>query len=168
MDRKLRLTHVLAALPLLLIASVSQADDPINAATSGSVIGDEVLYSIGGGNAVSMGRAGNMQSLGVGMGWNNNLMCGNMDLSTTLQNQLSGATEGFNNIMSSVIQGATGAVASLPALIIQRADPALYNLLTNGILQARIDFDRSKAGCTAMAKKMMDIGGKQTGWGVLA
>ena len=36
-----------------------------------------------------------------------------------------------------VIQNATSAVASLPALIIQRADPGLYNLLTNGILQAR-------------------------------
>ncbi len=45
--------------------------------------------------------------------------------------------------MSSVIQSATSAVASLPALI-QRADPGLYNLLTNGVLQARLDFDRSK------------------------
>ena len=40
--------------------------------------------------------------------------------------------------MSSVIQSATSAVASLPALIIQRADPGLYNLLTNGVLQARL------------------------------
>jgi hypothetical protein len=31
--------------------------------------------------------------------------------------------------MNQVIQSATSAVASLPALIIQRADPALYNLL---------------------------------------
>lgn len=149
------------------------SNSPLGAAApgfsnAGSVIGDDVLYSIGGGNAVSMGRAGNMQSIGVGVGWNSNLMCGNMDLSTTLHNQLNGLTDGFQSIMGSVIQNATGAVASLPALIIQRADPGLYNLLTNGILQARLDFDRSKASCRAMAERMASIAGNQTGWGSLA
>src|SRR3546814_4015404 len=91
-----------------------------------------------------MDGAGNMQSIGVGIGWNSNLICGDMSITTTLQNQLNGITNGFQTIMSNVIQNATSAVASLPALIIQRADPGLYNLLTNGILQARLDFDRSK------------------------
>jgi integrating conjugative element protein (TIGR03755 family) len=160
---------LLARLPLLaLFVSATAQAEPLNAQTSGSVIGDDVLYSIGGGNAVTMGRAGNMQSIGVGVGWNSNLMCGNMDLSTTLQNQLNGATDGFRNIMSSVIQGATGAVASLPALIIQRADPGVYNLLTNGILQARLDFDRAKVSCTAMTAKMADLAGNQAGWSALA
>ena len=77
-----------------------------------------------------MWRAGNMQSIGIG--WNSNLMCANMDLSTTLHNQLDALTGGVQSIMGSVIQNATGAVASLPELIIQRADPGLYNLLTNG------------------------------------
>jgi len=135
---------------------------------SGNVIADDVLYSVGGGSAVGMGRAGNMRSLGVGVGWNSSLVCGNMSLSTTLQNQLNGATQGFQNIMSSVIQNATSAVASLPALIIQRANPALYNLLTNGILQARVDFDRSKMTCRAMAERMADAAGQQMGWGQIA
>lgn len=160
---------LLARLPLLaLFVSATAQTEPLNAQTSGSVIGDDVLYSIGGGNAVTMGRAGNMQSIGVGVGWNSNLMCGNMDLSTTLQNQLNGATDGFRTIMSSVIQGATGAVASLPALIIQRADPGVYNLLTNGILQARLDFDRAKVSCSAMTAKMADLAGNQAGWSALA
>ncbi|MGR0116395.1 integrating conjugative element protein [Ralstonia pseudosolanacearum] len=142
--------------------------DSNGVSANGSVIGDDVLYSIGGGRAVSMGSAGNMQSLGVGLGWNSNLICGNMDLSTTLQNQLNGVTNGFQTIMSSVIQNATGAVASLPALIIQRADPGLYNLLTNGILQARLDFDRSKATCRAIANRMADMAGGQASWDQLA
>src|SRR3546814_20312832 len=70
--------------------------------------------------------------------------------------------------MSSVIQNATSAVASLPALIIQRADPGLYNLLTNGVLQARLDFDRSKLQCRDMAEKMADMAGGQMGWNQLA
>ncbi|MGB3749171.1 MAG: integrating conjugative element protein [Rhodanobacter sp.] len=134
----------------------------------GSVIGDDVLYSIGGGRAVSMGPVGQMQSIGVGIGWNSNLICGDMSLTTTLQNQLNGITQGFQAIMSNVIQNATAAVASLPALIIQRADPGLYNLLTNGILQARLDFDRSKLTCRAIAERMADMAGGQLGWNQLA
>ena len=136
--------------------------------TSGPVIGDEVMYSIGGGSAVSMGRAAGMRSIGVGVGWNSNLVCGDMSIQTTLRNQLNGITQGFQQIMSNVIQSATSAVASLPALIIQRADPGLYNLLTNGVLQARLDFDRSKLTCRAMAEKMADMAGGQLGWSQMA
>ncbi|MEA9585994.1 integrating conjugative element protein [Xanthomonas sp. WHRI 10064A] len=135
---------------------------------SGNVLGSDVLYSIGGGRAVSMGPVGNMQSIGVGVGWNSNLVCGDMSITTTLQNQLNGVTNGFQSIMSNVIQNATSAVASLPALIIQRADPGLYNLLTNGILQARLDFDRSKMTCRAIANRMADMAGGQTGWDQLS
>jgi len=142
--------------------------DSNGVSVSGPVIGDEVIYTIGGGRAVSMSPAGNMQSIGVGAGWNSNLICGNMSLSTTLQNQLNGATNGFQTIMSTVIQNASGAVASLPALIIQRADPGLYNLLTNGILQARLDFDRSKTTCRAIANQMADTIGGEAGWDQLS
>jgi hypothetical protein len=156
---------------ITLVVGVAWAQtriDPNGVNVSGSVIGDDVLYSIGGGRAVSMGGAGNMQSIGVGVGWNSNLICGDMSITTTLQNQLNGITNGFQTIMSNVIQNATSAVASLPALIIQRADPGLYNLLTNGILQARLDFDRSKMTCRAIANRMADMAGGQAGWDQLA
>jgi integrating conjugative element protein (TIGR03755 family) len=166
-----RLCRVVISLSLSLACGMLWAQTRLDnnaVGTSGSVIGNSVLYSIGGGRAVSMSQAGNMQSLGVGIGWNSNLICGNMSLTTTLKNQLNGLTTGFQSIMSTVVQNATKAVASLPALIIQRADPALYNLLTNGILQARLDFDRSKLTCRAMAKDMADLAGGQLHWDQLA
>jgi hypothetical protein len=149
-------------------AGVAWAQTRSGVQHQGSVIGDDVLYSIGGGRAVSMGGAANMHSIGVGVGWNSNLICGDMSITTTLQNQLNGITNGFQAIMSSVIQNATAAVASLPALIIQRADPGLYNLLTNGVLQARLDFDRSKLTCRAIANRMADMAGGQLGWDQIA
>ncbi len=165
----LRATLLMAAITLAVGAAWAQTRiDPNGVNVSGSVIGDDVLYSIGGGRAVSMGGAGNMQSIGVGVGWNSNLICGDMSITTTLQNQLNGISNGFQTIMSNVIQNATSAVASLPALIIQRADPGLYNLLTNGILQARLDFDRSKMTCRAIAERMADTAGGQAGWNQLA
>ena len=165
----LRATLLVAAITLVVgVAWAQTRIDPNGVNVSGSVIGDDVLYSIGGGRAVSMGGAGNMQSIGVGVGWNSNLICGDMSITTTLQNQLNGITNGFQTIMSNVIQNATSAVASLPALIIQRADPGLYNLLTNGILQALLDFARSNMTCRAIANRMADIAGGQAGWDQLA
>jgi integrating conjugative element protein (TIGR03755 family) len=153
---------------LLLGVSSTQAASQYQINQDGTAIDDAVYYSIGGGSAVSMGSAARTDSISIGAGWDTNLMCGKMDLSTTLQNQLNGATNGFKSIMSGVIKNASGAVASLPALIIQRADPGLYNLLSNGILQARLDFDRSKSTCRAVAERMADIAGGQLGWGQLA
>ncbi len=163
-NRLLRPAALASALALGCGLAWAQTGFQIN----GPVIGDEVMYSIGGGSAVSMGRAPGMQSIGVGVGWNSNLICGDMSITTTLKNQLNGITNGFQQIMSNVIQSATSAVASLPALIIQRADPGLYNLLTNGVLQARLDFDRSKLTCRAMAEKMADMAGGQLGWSQMA
>ncbi|MCK0307485.1 integrating conjugative element protein, partial [Salmonella enterica] len=97
----------------------------------------------------------NMKKMGLDVGWSSDLMCGNFDLKTTIGNQLNGVTDGFKNLMGDVIQGATGAVASLPAMLIQRATPGLYDMLTNGVLQANVSFDKAQLNCQNMAKKMM-------------
>lgn len=59
-------------------------------------------------------------------------------------------------MMGDVISSATGAVASLPAMVIQRANPGLYELLTNGTLQANAYFDKAQLNCQAMSKKLAD------------
>ncbi len=41
-------------------------------------------------------------------------------------------------------------------MIIQRANPGLYELLSNGVMQSRIDFDRSKLKCEELAKQLAD------------
>ncbi|HAV1239938.1 TPA: integrating conjugative element protein, partial [Salmonella enterica] len=99
----------------------------------------------------------NTQLLNMRAGWNADLICGNFDINTTVRNQLNGVTDGFQQMMGEVIQSATSAVASLPAMIIQRANPQLYDLLTNGVLQARVDFDKSQLSCEKMAEKMTDF-----------
>ncbi|EPM4160212.1 integrating conjugative element protein [Photorhabdus sp. S14-60] len=120
-------------------------------------IADNVYYQIGGGSAISPSLTRRSTNpLTVGIGWNADLMCGNFDINTTVKNQLNGVTDGFKDLMGDVISNATGAVASLPAMIIQRANPQLYDLLTNGVLQGRLDFDKAKLSCENMAEKMTD------------
>lgn len=48
-------------------------------------------------------------------------------------------------------------MASLPAMVIQRANPGLYDMLTNGVLQANVAFDKAQLNCQNMAKRMMDF-----------
>ncbi|BDB20852.1 integrating conjugative element protein [Pseudomonas sp. CYM-20-01] len=153
---------------LAMVTHAHAAESDYRLGTQGEVLDDRVMYTIGGGSAVgSPSSLYRPISLGVGGSWRANMMCGNMSLTNTLQNQLNGVTEGFQQIMGSIVQNATQAAMSLPALIIQRANPGLYELLSNGVMQGRIDFDRSKLTCQAMAEKMADKVG-QAGWGALA
>lgn len=121
-------------------------------------VSDKLFYTLGGGSVISQpATRSNMKKLGLDIGWSSNLMCGNFDLKTTVGNQLNGVTDGFKNLMGDVIQGATGAVASLPAMLIQRANPGLYDMLTNSVLQANVSFDKAQLNCQNMAKRMADF-----------
>ncbi|MGJ0629198.1 integrating conjugative element protein [Xenorhabdus bovienii] len=128
-------------------------------AEAAGAISDSLFYTLGGGSVISApaSRGGSTTLAGLELGWRSDLMCGNFDLKTTVSNQLNGITAGMKNLMSEVIQGAAGAVASLPAMIIQRANPGLYDMLTNGVLQANVAFDKAQFNCQNMAKKMMDF-----------
>ncbi|AGR61678.1 hypothetical protein A464_4496 [Salmonella bongori N268-08] len=144
-------------LVLLFFAWVCVAADDYSFRTRGAV-DDLLYYQIGGGEAVMPPPVRRSPSpLSLGLGWNADMMCGNFDIDTTVRNQLNGITDGFQQLMGNVIQSATGAVASLPAMIIQRANPQLYDLLTNGVLQGRLDFDKSLLNCQKMAEKMTDL-----------
>lgn len=122
-----------------------------------SILSDKVFYQIGGGvGYMAPPSRGNIPAAEFGIGWKANLMCGNFDIKTSIKNQLNGVTEGFKDLYSNVIESATGAVASLPAMVIQRANPQLYDILTNGLYQGRIDFNNLKTSCEEMSKKLAD------------
>ncbi|WFQ79609.1 integrating conjugative element protein [Xenorhabdus sp. SF857] len=128
-------------------------------AEASGAVSDTLFYTLGGGSVISQPatRSSLTRLGGLELGWSSDLMCGNFDLKTTIGNQLNGITAGFKNLMSDVIQGATGAVASLPAMAIQRANPGLYDMLTNGVLQANVAFDKAQFNCQNMAKRMMNF-----------
>ncbi|ENA0198882.1 integrating conjugative element protein [Salmonella enterica] len=167
MKKKKIITPLFTAVSLSLI-SISPA---VLAAGAGigsmatNAVSDSLFYSIGGGSVISQPASLNrMQRLGVSAGINSDLMCGNFDIKTTVGNQLNGLTSGFKDLMGEVMQGATGAVSSLPGMIIQRANPGLYDMITNGILQAGVSFDKSKLSCEAMSKKLADYTMGDSAW----
>ncbi|WP_011609917.1 integrating conjugative element protein [Histophilus somni] len=157
-----RLNKVSIAILFALTTSPIYAEtsllDNLQFNKSDSVLSDQIYYQIGGGSGYMTPptRAKSLKAIEFGIGWKANLMCGNFDIKTTVKNQLNGITEGFKDLMSNVIESAKGAVASLPAMVIQRANPQLYDILTNGVYQGRLDFNRLKTSCEAMSKQLAD------------
>lgn len=147
----------------LYASSNNSLMDKLEFSKADSIVSDKVFYSIGGGAGyMAPPSHGRSNVVDIGIGWKANLMCGNFDIKTTIKNQLNGITEGFKDLMSNVVESATGAVASLPAMALQRANPQLYDLITNGVYQGKIDFGRLKTSCEEMSKVLADytLGGK--------
>ena len=143
---------------LSVTTPVSADDNPFGFNKADSILSDKVFYQIGGGAGyMAPPSRGNIPAAEFGIGWRANLTCGNFDIKTSIKNQLNGLTEGFKELYSNVIESATGAVASLPAMIIQRANPQLYDILTNGLYQGKIDFNNLKTSCEDMSKKLADV-----------
>ena len=91
----------------------------------------------------------------AGLEWGLGDDCGEFDPKISVGNQLNGITEGFKDMMSHIMDAATDVVASLPAIAIQRADPLLYDLLQQGILQGKVDFEYAKTSCEDLRNVVM-------------
>ncbi|OLU25514.1 integrating conjugative element protein [Pseudomonas sp. PA15(2017)] len=143
---------ILLALPHLPASAAGISDLDI------SSLSDRIYYQIGGANVSTRSSSGvNTLGYGISANWSDLQMCGNLDLEGTVKNQLNGVTDGFKNMMSGVLQQATAAVTSLPALILKRSNPDLYDLINNGVLQARVDFDKGLLSCQRMTETMGDV-----------
>lgn len=156
MNAKKTLKHHTTALAVLLCIQDAVAGDYNY--QRGAVVDDYVNYTIGGGNIIHpMASNTRPEQLNVGAAWNADLMCGNLDFNASVFNDLKGNAK--NSIMSlynNIVESAKGAVASMPALMLQRANPQLYDMLTNGAYQASLDFNNIKTSCEELGNKMAD------------
>jgi len=128
-------------------------------------VDDEFYYLLGGGEPVTRSASNRPATFEIGgsVAWNTDLMCGNFDMSLSVEEQLQGLKGSFSDLMDNVISAATGAVASLPALVIQKVNPALYDLLQNGVLQASEEFHLAQTSCEDIVG-IMDEAISHNGW----
>lgn len=109
-------------------------------------------YEIGGAQVVpqplnptrkSMTIAGSAQ---LGLGYN----CGTFDPVLGVAETLNQVKSGAEDMLRAMTQAATGAIASLPALILQRANPGLYELMQNALVGAKLKVDLATKDCRQM------------------
>jgi integrating conjugative element protein (TIGR03755 family) len=113
-------------------------------------------YEIGGGYiSEAPTRIATVPILELGIGWDLNMECGGFDPLASVSNQLNGFTNGFHSMMQAVVINATSAIANLPAMAVQRANPGLYDMLQQGILQGKMDFEAAETSCEEMSRVLM-------------
>ena len=109
-------------------------------------------YEIGGAQVVprplnptrrSMTIAGSAQ---LGLGYS----CGTFDPVLGVAETLNQVKSGAEDMLRAMTQAATGAIASLPALILQRANPGLYELMQNALVGAKLKVDLATKDCRQM------------------
>lgn len=140
-----------------ITAAHAQGAAGLNSSASGT-LSDRVYYAIGGGTLMTPPSSMNTpSSIGMGARFNGLAMCSRLDMKATVTNSLNGTTEGFKSLWTDITGSLSSAVAGLPALILKRSNPDLYDLLNNGVLQARMDFDKSELNCERLSERIADI-----------
>jgi len=73
--------------------------------------------------------------------------CGKFDPLASIAHTLNQVKDGADNVVKAMVNAATGAISSLPALILQRANPGLYDLMQNSLIRAELQLDVATKSC---------------------
>lgn len=109
-------------------------------------------YEIGGADPVSLPASPSTQrirlggSVELGLGYS----CGAFDPVAAVSKSLNDISSGVDDMMDAMTAAATNAIAALPALILQRANPGLYDLFQNALLKAEETMQIATKSCETM------------------
>lgn len=123
-----------------------------NAVTKGPT-GDSLwYYEIGGATPVSAPANPSVVSITLGgsaqlgLGYS----CGKFDPVAAVTNTLNNIGSGVDSMLKAMTTAASAAIASLPALILQRANPGLYDLFQNALIKAETTVELATKSCEQM------------------
>ena len=106
-------------------------------------------YQIGGARSISLPANAYVKtsplsaSAEIGLGYS----CGKFDPTLGLSNILNELSSTGNNLINGAIGAVTSAIGSLPALIMQRIDPGLYDLYQNALIRAEATLALANKTC---------------------
>ena len=109
-------------------------------------------YEIGGAEPVSAPANPSVTSVTLGgsarlrLGYS----CGKFDPVLAVTHTLNDIKRGANDMMKAMTTAASSAIAALPALILQRANPGLYDLFQNALLKAEETMQLATKSCEQM------------------
>lgn len=106
-------------------------------------------YEIGGAKPVAAAANPTVQSVTIGgsaalgLGYS----CLKFDPVVAVSDTLNQVKSGAEDMLNAMTQAATGAIAALPAMILQRANPGLYDLFQNALVRAELTVDLATQSC---------------------
>lgn len=138
-----RLGPILAAIMLTWSISGYSAQGPTEDSFWYYEIGGAQPVSVPNPEVVSVTVGGSAQ---LGLGYS----CGKFDPVAAVTNTLNNIAAGVDDMMNAMTAAATSAIAALPALILQRANPGLYDLFQNALLKAEATMELATKSCEQM------------------
>jgi integrating conjugative element protein (TIGR03755 family) len=85
--------------------------------------------------------------------------CGKFDVQQTVSQLMSNVRTAADEYLNLMVANAQAAVSSLPAILIQRANPTLYDIMQNGLLRVQAQANAARLDCQAMEETIMASGG---------
>ncbi|MDZ7840891.1 MAG: integrating conjugative element protein [Gammaproteobacteria bacterium] len=154
----------------ILSIALLLAPGPATAVTPAPAEDSTWYYEIGGARALSAPANTNVVtttiggSATLGLGYS----CGKFDPVLGVTNALNRIKTGADRIMDAMVTAATSAIASLPALILQRANPGLYDLFQNALLRAEETVALAIKTCEQMEAEIAEGKNPYDEWVVLS
>jgi integrating conjugative element protein (TIGR03755 family) len=136
----------------ILLFALVVAGSQVSHAAQGPTEDGLWYYEIGGAEPVSVPANPSVVSVTLGgsaqlgLGYS----CGKFDPVAAVTNTLNDIGTGVDNMMAAMTAAATSAIASLPALILQRANPGLYDLFQNALIKAEETMQLATKSCEQM------------------
>lgn len=154
----------------LLVPALVIAPPVAGAATPAPSEDSIWYYEIGGARALSAPAnpsvvtttIGGSAKLGLGYS------CGKFDPVLGVTNTLNNIKTGIDQMTNAMVNAATSAIASLPALILQRANPGLYDLFQNALLRAEETVSLATKSCEQMEAEIAKGKNPYDEWVVLS
>ncbi len=143
MNYENRLGPILAAITLSWSISGYSAQGPTEDSFWYYEIGGAQPVSVPNPKVVSVTVGGSAQ---LGLGYS----CAKFDPVAAVTNTLNNIAAGVDDMMNAMTAAATSAIAALPALILQRANPGLYDLFQNALLKAEATMELATKSCEQM------------------
>jgi len=111
-------------------------------------------YQLGGATPIS--PAPNVNSIAIPLGGSVGLQvpraCGSLDPAIAITNTLDDVANAADQLDGLLVAAATNAIAALPAIILQRANPGLYEHFQNALAAAQRTYDLSVASCQELVE----------------
>lgn len=148
-----RKTLMMAAIAASVAASGASAQIPSEGGESGLW-----YYEIGGASPVSRAPNPNVTTVQLSVGGESSMgySCGSFDPVLSVENTLNEVAQGMEDMVDQMVQAANDAIASLPAMVLQRANPGLYDLFQNNLLRAEEELELATKSCEQMEAELAD------------
>ena len=119
------------------------------------------MYDIGGAEPISkpIWNAYNAVPLSVSVDADWSFSCGKFSMKNSVNQLLANLRNAGDDYLNAMVANAQAAVSSLPAILLQRASPSLYDVMQNGLLRAQASANAARLDCKAMEESIIASGG---------